>query len=190
MEPVDLHERTVDTWRRIVEGVGPDQWSRGTPCGDWDVRALVNHVVGEDRWTRPLVDGATVADVGDRLDGDLLGADPVGATRDAADEATRAVAERVPQDPVVHLSFGDFPIEEYVRQLAADHLVHAWDLAVATGQDPRLDAELVAEVAAWFAEREDLYRQAGAVGPRAHTDADDPQADLLARFGRDPYWRG
>ena len=54
----------------------------------------------------------------------------------------------------VHLSYGEEQMAEYVHQLAADHLVHAWDLAVATGGDTRLDPHLVAEVAAWFAERE------------------------------------
>ena len=52
-------------------------------------------------------------------------------------------------------------MDEYVHQLAADHLVHGWDLAVATGGDTRLDPALVAEVAGWYADREDLYRQAG-----------------------------
>ena len=40
------------------------------------MRDLVNHVVGEDRWTVPLVEGRTIADVGSSLDGDLLGDDP------------------------------------------------------------------------------------------------------------------
>ena len=52
---------------------------------------------------------------------------------------------------------------------------------------PRLDPHLVAEVAAWFAEREHLYRGAGMVGPRgvSHGGA---QSDLLAAFGRDADW--
>ena len=49
-----------------------------TPCTEWDVRALVNHVLGEIRWAVPLFAGSTIAEVGDRFDGDLLGDDPVG----------------------------------------------------------------------------------------------------------------
>ena len=77
------------------------------------------------------------------------------------------VAETLPSNGTVHLSYGEEKMDEYVHQLAADHLIHGWDLAVATGGDPRLDPALVHEVAAWFADREDLYRQAGIVGPRA-----------------------
>src|SRR6476469_8499751 len=78
-------------------------------------------------------------------------------------------------------------MDEYVRQLVADHLVHGWDLAAATGRDRTLDPGLVAEVAAWFVGTEDAYRSGGAVGPRMPS-RDDPQSDLLARFGRDAAW--
>jgi ketosteroid isomerase-like protein len=50
-----------------------------------------------------------------------------------------------------------------------------------------LDPHLVAEVADWFAERQQAYREAGVVaGPVAA--GDDAQARLLAAFGRDPRW--
>jgi uncharacterized protein (TIGR03086 family) len=152
------------------------------------VRDLTNHVVGEDLWTAPLMRGGTIAEVGDRFDGDLLGSDPVKQALVAATEATQVVAETLPSHGTVHLSYGEEQMDEYVHQLAADHLVHAWDLAVATGGDPQLDPDLVAEVAAWFAEREDLYRQAGMIAERAEPTG-DPQGDLLAAFGRDPGWQ-
>ena len=52
-----LYHRTVEAWADRVNAVGPDQWDEPTPCRDWTVRELVNHVVGEDRWTVPLVEG-------------------------------------------------------------------------------------------------------------------------------------
>ena len=187
MELNTLYQRTVESWTDRVNAVGPDQWDKPTPCQEWNVRQLVNHVVGEDRWTEPLMRGSTIADVGDRFDGDLLGDDPTHAAVTAASEATQAVAETLPQHGVVHLSYGEEQMDEYVLQLAADHLIHGWDLAAATGGDTGLDPDLVSEVAAWFADREELYRSAGAVGPRAATTG-DPRSDLLAAFGRDPGW--
>ena len=53
-------------------------------------------------------------------------------------------------DQTVHLSFGDLPGSEYLRQLIADHLIHAWDLATATGQPVAALAPAIAEAAlAW-----------------------------------------
>ena len=182
------YRRSVEFWKAMVREIS-DEWTAPTPCTDWDVRALVNHVVGEDRWTKPLVDGRTIADVGDAFDGDLLGDDPKPFAAAAADEAMTAVAERLPASGKVHLSYGEEDIEEYVSQLVADHLIHGWDLAAATGQSRTLDPELVDEVAAWFRDREDMYRSGGAIAARPESPtAGDPQAELLIAFGRDPHW--
>ena len=98
-----------------------------------------------------------------------------------------AVAERLPDGGKVHLSYGDEDLGEYLRQLVADHLIHGWDLAAATGQDRALDPEVTAEVAAWFHDREAMYRSAGIVAERPASSPDgNPQADLLIAFGRDP----
>ena len=189
MDLAELHRRSLAEFTDRVRRVRPDQWSAPTPCADWDVRALVNHVVGEDRWTAPLFAGATIVEVGDRFDGDLLGADPAGNTAEAAKEAEAAVGEPGALDRTVHLSFGETPAREYAEQLLADHLVHAWDLAVAIDADPRLDAEAVHHCAAWFAAREELYRGAGAIGPAVDVPPGAGEQDrLLAAFGRDPGW--
>jgi uncharacterized protein (TIGR03086 family) len=189
MDVIDLHRRTVAEFVSRLDTVG-DQWAAPTPCSDWDVRALVNHVVGEDLWTVPLMNGATIEEVGDRFEGDTLGDDPIGAAKAAADAATIAAASGLVARRVVHLSFGDTPAEEYAYQLAADHLIHGWDLSAAVGGDRRLDPELVEALAPWFAEREDAYRSAGAIAgrPKGVTPS-GPEADLLLAFGRDPGWK-
>ena len=180
-----LFRRAVDAFGARVHGVAGDRWAAATPCPDWDVRALVNHLVYELRWSVPLLAGRTVAEVGDRFDGDLLGDDPVGRWDGAAHEALAAVDDEGAMDRTVHLSFGDFPGREYAMQLFADLVIHGWDLGVATGQDTRLDADLVDACAVWFAGVADGYRQAGAVGPRLDVPPDaGPQERLLAAFGR------
>jgi uncharacterized protein (TIGR03086 family) len=184
----NTYRRSVEFWKDTVSNLS-DDWSGPTPCTDWNVRALVNHVVGEDRWTKPLVDGKTIAEVGDAFDGDLLGEDPKASAIAAADEAVTAVAERLPAGGRVHLSYGQEDIGEYISQLAADHLIHGWDLAVATGQSRKLDSELVAEVAAWFRNREEIMRFVAAILARPDSaPGDTAQADLLLAFGRNPDW--
>ena len=187
MDQEIAYRRTVDGWTARVAAVGPDQWDLPTPCEDWDVRALVNHVVGEDLWTVALMRGSTMEEVGDRYDGDLLGDDPRSAASEAAAAAISVVGELLPTAGKVHLSYGDEDMSEYVAQLTADHLIHGWDLAIATGGDTALDDDLVSHVAAWFAEREELYRSAGVIGARVEA-ASDAQSQLLARTGRDPQW--
>ena len=182
-----LYHRSVESWVDRVNAIREDQWDDPTPCSEWTVRDLVNHVAGEDLWTDPLMRGATLEEVGDRFDGDVLGDDPIGAALAAAGRAIRTVAEVLPGGGSVHLSYGEESMDEYVNQLATDHLVHGWDLAVAIGADPRLDPHLVTEVAAWFADREELYRSGGMIGERAGLTG-SPQEDLLASFGRDPRW--
>ena len=187
MDAGTLYHRCVEYFADRVNAVGESQWDDPTPCPDWTVRDLVNHVTGEDLWTVPLMGGATIEEVGDRFDGDVLGADPIGSALEAAHAAVAAVADELPRGGTVHLSFGETPKEEYALQLAADHLVHGWDLAVATGGDARMDPHLVTGIGAWFAEREELYRGGGAVSSRRPLTG-DARHDLLARFGRDAAW--
>ncbi len=182
---VDLFRRAAEAYGDRVHGVGDAGWGGSTPCTDWDVRTLVNHVVYEMLWAVPLFQGATIAEVGDRYEGDQLGDDPVGAWDAAGSAAIAAVAAPGAMERMVHLSFGDTPGSEYAYQLFADLVVHGWDLARATGQDERIDPDLVDALAAWFVDRVDLYRDSGATAARPDVPADaDAQTRLLADFGR------
>ena len=102
--------------------IGDRQWQAATPDEDWVVRDLVSHVVGEDLWAPPLLAGSTIAEVGDRFDGDVLSADPKAAWAAASARAVQAIGEDGAMGRIVHLSFGDFPGREYALQLFADHL--------------------------------------------------------------------
>jgi uncharacterized protein (TIGR03086 family) len=180
-----LHRRAVEEFDERVRAVGDDQWELPTPCSDWNVRQLVNHLVYENRWTVPLMGGSTIAEVGDRYEGDLLGDDPKGAWAESSADAVAAVQAEGGLERTVDLSSGPTPATEYVNQLYADHLIHAWDLARAVGADERLDPELVEACAGWFARMEPHYRAAGAIGERPEVPPGaDAQTTLLAAFGR------
>ncbi|MGW0433046.1 TIGR03086 family metal-binding protein [Micromonospora sp. NPDC003197] len=184
------YRRSLNEFTDRVGQVGSGQWTAPTPCADWDVRTLVNHVVGEDRWTVPMFTGATIAEVGDRFDGDLLGVDAAGAARDAAAQADLAVSAPGALDRIAHLSAGDTPAREYLHQLLAEHLVHGWDLAVAIGAAPRLDADAVRYCLDWFADRVPLYRDNDLIDARVEVPAEATDQDrLIAGFGREPNWR-
>lgn len=192
MEPIDLYRRCTLSFLDRVDDVSDDQWDAPTPCPEWSVRDLVAHVVTEDRWAAPIMHGLTTEEVGDRFAGDLLGDDPVGEAHRAAAIATGAIETELERREIVHLAYGDDDADEFVRRLAVDHLLHGWDLAMATTGDPRLDPDLVADVSAWFAANESEYRAAGAIGPRGPMHAAGPSVELadhlLAMTGRDSEW--
>lgn len=194
MEAVDLYRRCALEFLDRVDQIGVDQWEAPTPCPDWSVRDLVNHVVSEDRWATPIMRGLTTEQVGDRFAGDLLGEDPKDAAHKAAAIATDAIESEMVKRDRVHLAFGDGETDDFVRRLAVDHLLHGWDLAMATTGDPRLDPDLVAEVSSWFAsgEHELEYRMTGAIGPPAPVHGNGQSVHivdhLLAMTGRDPEW--
>ncbi len=169
-----------------LDGVDDHGWTAATPCTDWDVRALVNHVVGELLWIPPLLAGKTIADVGDQFDGDVLGDDPKAAFRNAVSDATAAAARPGAQDETVHLSFGDFSGADYLGQVTSDVVIHTWDLARGSGGNDGLDAGLVEDVYAFLAPQAEAWRSAGAFGPAVDVPADaDTQTRLLAMAGRD-----
>jgi uncharacterized protein (TIGR03086 family) len=183
----------VRTWLREsgasfsakVEALGDDQWTGPTPNADWDVRQLVAHVVDEQLWAPGLLAGRTVAELEGGIPADPLGQFPFAALQEASAGMDAALAD-LDLDAPVQLSFGEVPAQEYLMQLFADHLVHTWDLARATGQDEQLDPSLVSACATWFAGREDLYRDGGVIGPRVVVEGADEQAELIGRFGRNP----
>lgn len=163
-----------------------DAWSLPTPDEGWTVRDLVNHLTSEQLWAPELLAGRTIEDVGDVLDGDVLGDDPVDAWVDASVQARETFLAPGALDRTVHLSYGETGAAEYCAQMTFDLVVHAWDLARATGQDEHLDPALV-EWALRYGEarRPLLERSPLFAGPRDVAAGDDDLTRLLALTGRE-----
>jgi uncharacterized protein (TIGR03086 family) len=180
-----LHRQALRATRPAVAGIGSDQWARETPCAGWDVRALLNHLVGGNRWAAELAAGRTIAEVGDTLDGDQLGAVPLDAYDESA--AAAAAAFEVPGalDAPCAVSYGPVPGSVYAGHRFLDVLVHGWDLATATHQDPTLDPGLVQACWDVIQPQEDALRASGMFGQPVPVPADsDAQTRLLAALGR------
>ncbi|KUL67150.1 hypothetical protein ADL28_01785 [Streptomyces violaceusniger] len=182
------HGEALDLFTERVHEIRPHQWDDSTPCTEWTVRDLVNHLAVEQMWVPPLVrEGASVADQSNALEGDLLGDDPV-ATWDVVVAAARdAFREPGALDRTVELSYGESPATHYCAQMTADAAVHAWDLSRAIGAEERIPKPLVdfsvREVAPYAADLEESGLFAAPVEPPPGADA---QARLLALLGREP----
>ncbi len=185
MNTPELFNRSVDEFDRRVKLIQDDQWGLPTPCSEWNVRDLVNHLVYEDKWTTPMMQGKTVAEVGNAFDGDLLGDDPVGAWEAASAEAREAIGAPGALERTVHVSFGDISGDDYAHQLFTDHVIHAWDLARAIGDVDKLDPELVEVCYTQLKPIEEALKGSGAYGEQVEApEGADTQTKLLAVVGR------
>ena len=181
----EFHRRASDWFDSNVQQIADHQWDGSTPCTEWDVRALVHHLVYEQLWIPPLLEGQTIEQVGQRFEGDILGDDPKGAWRDATEDAFAAVGEDGAMERTVHLSYGDRRGSEYVNEVATDLLIHGWDLARAIGADEVMDGELVRHVYEQTEPHTAGLKASGLFGPEVTPpEGADRQTELLAIFGR------
>ena len=178
MDPVVLFERAAMHAASMVEQVRPDQRAVPTPCAEWDVDALIAH----------MVDGP------DYLLG-ALGLDPQASRPQEGAYRARVVrcvdALRVPgalDGRCTSPAGFEWSIAEATAGTAMDQLVHTWDLAVAIGGNRRLDPELVEAIDAMFLpQMPEIGRAAGIVGPEVPVpDGASPQDRLLGAMGRRP----
>jgi uncharacterized protein (TIGR03086 family) len=181
----ELYVRAMAATSRYVDGVGAEQWHGPTPCSDWDVKQVANHIIGENLWAGELFAGKTIEQVGTRLDGDLGGDDPAAAYRASVSVASEAVSAAGAMEATCHPSFGDFSGADYAAQLFMDTLIHGWDNAKGTSQDIGLDPELVAACMPIAQQITSIARSSGAFGEDLPVTPDaDPQTRLLAVVGR------
>ena len=179
------HRAALAATRETVAGIGSDQWGLATPNEGWDVRFLVNHLVAGNWWAEELVKGATIEQVGDRLEGDVLGDDPLKAYDASADAAGEGFAVGGALDAACAVSYGPVPGAVYAGHRFVDVLIHGWDLAVATGQDAALDTELVEACFAVIEPQLGMLRGSGMFGESRDAPADaSRQTQLLAVLGR------
>ncbi|MEV6581754.1 TIGR03086 family metal-binding protein [Streptomyces sp. NPDC051582] len=183
---LERHAEALRLFGERVRAVGDGQWGAPTPCTEWTVRDLVNHVAGELLWIPPMVtEGRTVEDVGEAFSGDVLGEDPVGVWERASGAAHAAFAVPGALDRAVRLSYGPALGRAYCAELTADCVVHAWDLSRGIGAEDRLPDGLVE-----FALKEVMpYADGLAAGglfaaPLEVPAGADAQTRLLALVGR------
>jgi uncharacterized protein (TIGR03086 family) len=132
------------------------------------------------------VAGETIADVGDRYDGDVLGADPKQAWSTSIGPSVAAF-EGADLSGIVHLSYGDEKTEEYLVQMLTDAAVHGWDLARGIGRDHDIDEETASLLLDHWTELEGMVRGSGVFGDKVEVPTDASAKDkLLGLLGRTP----
>jgi uncharacterized protein (TIGR03086 family) len=186
-DPIELLVVASDEFARLLRLVGPDDWRRPTPCSEWDVRALVNHVVGANVRYQLLLHGAPTEQVEAMRTLDHLGDDALASCIATADRVVACFHEDGALERIAHHATGDRTGRELLSMRILDAAIHGWDLARAIGVDETLDDDVVAFLLAYTADL-DLGPQQRAFVP---ADADvprnaSPQDQLLHRLGRQP----
>jgi uncharacterized protein (TIGR03086 family) len=181
----EIHEHALRATGAVVDGVAARQLDLSTPCDGWSVRELLNHIVGGNYWAAELADGKSIADVGDRLDGDTLRDDHAAAYRESAELAAAAFNAPGAMDAPCAVSYGPVPGSVYCGHRILDVVIHGWDLAKATGQDTTLDPELVDAVTAIITPQMDMLAGSGMFGNTVAIGTNaDSQTRLLSQLGR------
>ncbi|MEV0295297.1 TIGR03086 family metal-binding protein [Nocardia sp. NPDC050710] len=185
----------------VVAGVRDDQWHLPTPCSDWDVTQVVQHAAGDQL--------AYAMSLGIGVGPDYNPFAPSGEIDGSAMELVRAAIEptaaawatvtdgtaTVPT-PLPH---GDLPTPVAAVMCALDAAVHAWDIAIATGQPSPLNDELAGHLLTAArtanpapgggpeAEIVEPLRQWGAYAAVVAGEPEDGAVEQLLRYlGRDP----
>ena len=176
---------------RVVAGVRPDQLGLPTPCAEWDVRAVLNHLLGTlSLGAALLTDRPPSVEMGP---GGLPARDLVGAGTDlgtayrAGVDGLLAAADGDALGRVHSTPLGEMPGLVLGGFATLDVLVHGWDLAVATGQPVEFDEELVERVLGFARQAITEQTRAPRIGPEVPVAADAPAVDQLVGFlGRRP----
>lgn len=127
---------------QVVVRIGSDDWARATPCVEWDVRDLLNHLVGSNLRHITLIAGGSERDFWRaRAEEQVLGVDPTADWMSSADALDLAFAEPGAMERTVDYRMPTGRALLHGRVF--DVTVHTWDLAEALGAECVLDERLV-----------------------------------------------
>jgi uncharacterized protein (TIGR03086 family) len=183
MDPLVAHQQAQDTFAHVLSKVTADQLSSPTPCPEWDVKGLIDHVIaGNQRVVEraggqvaPLPEGLDAAHLASAKAAQAIFAAPQGLTR------------------TYQLPIGELPGSAFIQLRTSDLLVHAWDTATATGQSTDLDPELAEYVLAFSKQmmsHPGLRGDGRPYGEEQPSGDQRPAADRVAAFlGRQLGWR-
>ncbi|TDP89369.1 TIGR03086 family metal-binding protein [Labedaea rhizosphaerae] len=147
--PLDQLTDAVGDFEKLLAGIGADQWALPSPCSEWTVRQVANHVQFGNRQFAAAVAGTPEGPWRKEADDDLLGDKPVAAFRDLADAMLVAFGQPGALERIVTVGIGSVPGIVALHLRIVELLVHGWDLARATGQQPAFDEDTAAQAYAF-----------------------------------------
>lgn len=185
MDPIERIEKATALAGEKVAQVKPEDLDKPTPCAEFDVRGLLNHVIGGLDMLKTAADGGKAEAPGQDLIGDGADVGDQYATRRAA--LLDSIRAEGALDRPWEMPFGSMPGSMMAGIAFMEHLTHAWDVAKATGQDASLPDDVVNECLELVKPMDAMLRMPGVCGPVVEVPEDASPTDKLAGFmGRQP----
>lgn len=193
MDAVAVIEDQAARTTKLVRSVRADQLGLPTPCTQWDVRGLINHLCLFCHWCMRVATGEQFEP---DYETDFIGDDPSGAYERWKEAMLEACTDPGLPDRTFYGAGNEYPGAVLVVLAIMDTVVHRWDLARAVGADPDIDPEVAAMLLEQLSPLiEDTMRApspdetGGSVlfGPAVEVADDGSPVDrLLAFLGRTP----
>ena len=184
MDSKILFTRVLDQITECVLTIETKQLDRPTPCSEWNLRQLLNHTVYELLWMPDLLGGKTVAQVGTKYDGDVLGSG-IQISWQGAAEAAEAAVEKARLSDMVHLSSTEKTVDKYIEEMAMEILVHGWDICQSLGYSLLFEPDVAQAVYDSTLPHKDEMVEAGMVKDPIDVPEDSPvEVKLLGIMGR------
>jgi uncharacterized protein (TIGR03086 family) len=188
MNPLEALDVAAGGLETCLAALDAGDWSRPTPCDEWDVRFLVAHVVGGNRFATLVLDGSTVEKAMHEImtERQLSDAPLVDFASSASEQQQRFRSQGALERTVSH-PLGALTGARFLDLRILDLTLHTWDLARAVGTGHDLDHDL-ARLVLTIAETPSTDLGFGIV-PLGRVEADAPvQERLLDLTGRDDAW--
>lgn len=191
MQPHSLVAVAAAPTIEVFRGIAPDRLDAPTPCSEYDVRGLINHLL----FWGPSLEGAArkksvPPPVESERDADLTGSDWAARLEAQTDTIVASWSDPGAWDGVTRMGGPmELPAAMIGGMVLGELVVHGWDLARATGQDPRWSSEVLDLTYDMAAKTAEQGREMGVYGPEVPVPGTAPLLDrILGLTGRDPRW--
>jgi uncharacterized protein (TIGR03086 family) len=183
VDQIAMCQRTLEGAERLIASLRPEELSQPSPCSEWNVRQVIDHMIGVNYAFARGASGQPLAGAPE------AGASPSGddpATAYSASARAALAAWRSPGalERTLNMPFGQVPGAQAIGFNITDQLMHTWDLAKATGRDRTLDPDVAAAMLERARQtlRPEMRGAGRPFGPEQPCPADAPIHDRLAAF--------
>ncbi|WP_410876861.1 TIGR03086 family metal-binding protein [Nocardia sp. A7] len=177
--------RAAEPLSKIIRTIAPDRLADPTPCSDFDVRGLLNHLL---HWGPSLIGAAHKQEIAPGAEVDLTEGDWAAALDTQLTDLATAWRDPDAWQGVTRMGGPtDLPASLVGGMIVGELIVHGWDLARALGTTVSWDDDLLRYVHSEVAATADQGRAMGIYGPEIPVAPDAPLLDrILGLTGRDP----